>query len=87
MSYKVEMKDHDQVCDANQMKIGQIGVGMGLMKGTLLLRTFSGFIDLLNPRSTWTGQNLHFTEEVKILPPGSVIMITVLDDSEFEPRV
>jgi hypothetical protein len=58
---------------ATELGIGQLGV---TTDGTVLLRTYTSVIKLSDPHTTWS--IAEFAPEVRILPAGSKVTITVL---------
>lgn len=79
MQVQVDERGEQKYPDrAEKMGVGQVAwfqwAGQP-KKPVLVLRTFSGHVDLEVPERTWVG----LKGDVRILPPGSTVTLTVED--------
>lgn len=85
LNVKVTIPPKPAIIHIKDMQIGQVGYVRGDFSydGVLLLRTYNGAVDLMNPRCTfgWGGYKLENESppnfQIELLPPGSVITITL----------
>lgn len=77
MSYKLTTNEKETVTitSCKQMKIGDLAIiEKTPYKSQILLRTYSGWVSLTNPNTTWTGST---SLQVSPIPSGTKIILTV----------
>lgn len=83
ISVKVTVDNAVAIVRSDNMQIGDIGliIDSGARNGTVLLRTFSGYVSLNNPRKTWyspQGESSYDPKfDVQLLPKGTRVILEV----------